>query len=139
MDGVFVLTRHDSHAPLTLRALDAGKHIFVEKPLALTEGDLDAIEQFTGGLVMVGFNRRFAPLAVEAKRRVSQRSGPLAVSITVNAGAIPRDHWTQDAQAGGGGIIREACHFFYLARFFVWSPINSPAGIPAARKGVTID
>ena len=140
IDTIFVLTRHDSHGPLALRALEAGKHLFVEKPLAIAEAELDAIEQASGGMVMVGFNRRFAPLAVEVRERVSRRSGPLAVNITVNAGAIARDHWTQDAIAGGGRIVGEGCHFIDLARFLVGHPIASMAVVPAAtRNGATVD
>jgi predicted dehydrogenase/threonine dehydrogenase-like Zn-dependent dehydrogenase len=124
--SVFVLTRHDSHASLTLRALEAGKHVFVEKPLALTEPELDevvAASRRTGRMVMVGFNRRFAPLAIELGRELAGRSGPAALVLTVNAGAIPRDHWTQDPVAGGGRIVGEACHFIDLARALVRSPI----------------
>lgn len=140
IDTVFILTRHDSHASLALRALECGKNVFVEKPLALTESELDAIEGSSRGLVMVGFNRRFAPFAVEARRHVSTRTGPLALNIIVNAGAIPREHWTQDAQVGGGRIVGEACHFIDLARFLVGDRITSLDVIPAvSRNGAPID
>lgn len=125
--SVFVLTRHDSHASLTIRALEAGKHVFVEKPLALTEAELDAVEEAaarSGRHLMVGFNRRFAPLAVEVRELTRGRAGPLSIVVTVNAGAIPGDHWTQDPLLGGGRIVGEACHWMDLARSLVAAPIT---------------
>ena len=126
VDAVFVLTRHDSHAGLAKRALEAGKHVFVEKPLALSMDDLEEVAEAakrSGRLLMVGFNRRFAPLSTAARRIVSGRTGPLSLILTMNPGAIPRDHWTQDPDAGGGRIVGEACHFIDLARFLVGAPI----------------
>jgi predicted dehydrogenase len=134
IETVFVLTRHDSHASLVLRALEAGKHVFVEKPLALSEEDLDRIERVardTDRLLMVGFNRRFAPFSREVASHLAARSGPVALNITVNAGAIPRDHWTQNADVGGGRIVGEACHFIDLARALVGQPI---AGVHATPR-----
>ncbi|HWA40200.1 MAG TPA: bi-domain-containing oxidoreductase, partial [Gemmatimonadales bacterium] len=125
--AVFVLTRHDSHAALALQALEAGKHVFVEKPLALTEEELDrvlAAAERAGRMVMVGFNRRFAPHAVELRRELAGRAGPVALVLTVNAGAIPRDHWTHSPVQGGGRIVGEACHFIDLARALVGRPIS---------------
>src|SRR5262249_18535556 len=104
------------------RALESGKHVFVEKPLALTIDDLVDVAtaaRSSDRLLMVGFNRRFAPLTREVIAEVSRRSGPLAVSITVNAGATPREHGTQSATVGGGRIIGEGCHFIDLARTLV--------------------
>ena len=127
VDTVFVLTRHDSHAPLVVRALDAGKNVFVEKPLALTEPELEdvaAAVDRSGRMLMVGFNRRFAPLTDEVRRLLQGRAGPLSVVATVNAGAIPRDHWTQDPMVGGGRIIGEACHWIDLARAMSGSRIE---------------
>jgi len=124
---VFVLTRHDSHASLALRALRAGKNVFVEKPLALQCEELDEIAdevERSGRLLMVGFNRRFAPLTDELRKRLSGRAGPLAMVITVNAGTIPSDHWTRDAEQGGGRIVGEGCHFIDLARCLAASPIT---------------
>jgi predicted dehydrogenase/threonine dehydrogenase-like Zn-dependent dehydrogenase len=138
IDTVFILTRHDSHAPLVVRALEAGKHVFVEKPLALSEDDVDRIEDAasaSGRLVMVGFNRRFAPLAREVSRHVAARSGPLVVNIMVNAGSIPRNHWTQDPAVGGGRIAGEACHFIDLARALVGHPIAHLEVTSAATRG----
>ncbi|HEY9428579.1 MAG TPA: bi-domain-containing oxidoreductase [Gemmatimonadaceae bacterium] len=143
VDTVFVLTRHDSHAKLALRALDSGKHVFVEKPLALRENDLDDLEEAaarSGRLLMVGFNRRFAPLAAETLRVLSGRAGPVAMVMTVNAGAIPRDHWTQDPEVGGGRIVGEACHWIDLARYLAQSPVADLHVTSAAtRSGQPID
>ncbi len=132
---VFVLTRHDSHADLACRALAAGKHVFVEKPLALTADELAAVAsaaETSGRMVMVGFNRRFAPLTRELQRHLAGRRGPAAITMTVNAGVIPRDHWTQDERLGGGRIVGEACHFIDLARAIVGRPIAELAVMAAA-------
>ncbi|MGX1308054.1 putative dehydrogenase/threonine dehydrogenase-like Zn-dependent dehydrogenase [Amorphus suaedae] len=131
LDTVVITTRHDSHAQLVLRAIEAGKHVFVEKPLCLTEAELDAIEaartaRAAAGearLLMVGFNRRFAPLVVRMKALLTGASAPKAIVMTVNAGAIPADHWTQDPAVGGGRIIGEACHFVDLVRHLAGAPI----------------
>ncbi len=117
-DVVFVVTRHSQHAPLVCRALEAGKAVFCEKPLAITPEQLESVRQAlnkTGGHLMVGFNRRFAPLAQELKQFIKDR-GPLSVTYRVNAGPIPRDHWLADP-AEGGRIIGEACHFFDFFAF----------------------
>ncbi len=126
IDTVYVLTRHDSHARLAVRALDAGKHVFVEKPLALTEEELDEVEaaaERSGRLLTVGFNRRFAPLALELAGLLRGRAGPVSVVATVNAGAIPRTHWTQDPRVGGGRVVGEACHWMDLARSLVGASV----------------
>jgi predicted dehydrogenase/threonine dehydrogenase-like Zn-dependent dehydrogenase len=128
VDAVVIATRHDSHARLVCQALAAGKHVFVEKPLARNEQELEAVEaavQSARGLLMVGFNRRFAPHVVKATQLLQRISQPRAMVITVNAGAVPADHWTQDAQAGGGRIIGEACHFLDLARLMAGAPVES--------------
>ncbi len=132
-DTVVIATRHDSHARYVCAALRAGKHVFVEKPLCLTLQELTEIETALADarveghapLLMVGFNRRFAPQVVTMKRLLASVSGPKAVVITVNAGAIPADHWTQDLRKGGGRIIGEACHFIDLARHLVGAKIES--------------
>ncbi|HEW78525.1 MAG TPA: dehydrogenase [Phycisphaerales bacterium] len=123
--AVVIVTRHDTHADLVVEALKAGKHVFVEKPLALSRKELDAIATAYaeaaagdgGPLLMVGFNRRFAPQVRKMKTLLESVSGPKTFVMTVNAGAIPADHWTQDPIVGGGRIIGEACHFFDLLRF----------------------
>jgi predicted dehydrogenase/threonine dehydrogenase-like Zn-dependent dehydrogenase len=143
VDTVFVLTRHDTHARFALHALEAGKHVFVEKPLALSAEDLDALEQASGAsgtLLTVGFNRRFAPLTAELIAATRQRAGPLTLVITVNAGAVPADHWTQHPELGGGRIAGEGCHFIDLARAIVGAPILHAGATAAARAdGARID
>lgn len=133
-DAVVITTQHDSHSWLVLQALEAGKHVFVEKPLCLSLAELSQIESAyskacsqstTSPVLMVGFNRRFAPQIKKMKHLLSGVSGPKSFIMTVNAGAIPVDHWTQDAEAGGGRIIGEACHFIDLLRFMAGSPIES--------------
>ncbi len=123
---VVIATRHDSHAELVLQALAAGKHVFVEKPLCLTLEELSAIEASHSGeqLLMVGYNRRFAPLVHELQKQLKQLSGPMALIYTCNAGSIPADHWTQDPSLGGGRLLGEACHFVDLMRCLVASPID---------------
>jgi predicted dehydrogenase/threonine dehydrogenase-like Zn-dependent dehydrogenase len=133
VDTVVVATRHDSHAALVLRALATGKHVFVEKPLCLTIDELATIEAAyaraaegpTRPQIMVGFNRRFAPHVAQMKTLLAAVKGPKAFVMTVNAGAIPADHWTQDARVGGGRIIGEACHFIDLLRFLAGRTIVS--------------
>jgi predicted dehydrogenase len=127
VDAVVITTRHDSHAGLVLRALDAGKRVFVEKPLCLTLEELAEIESAYGRalnpLLMVGFNRRFAPQMQKMKMLLAATAAPKSFVMTVNAGAIASDHWTQDRTVGGGRIIGEACHFIDLLRFLADSPI----------------
>jgi predicted dehydrogenase len=128
IDTIVVATRHDTHASWARRGIEAGKHVFVEKPLALDLEDVDRIRstlERSSAILCVGFNRRYAPMAVRARDALRGRSGPLVVDILVNAGSIPRDHWTQRAEEGGGRIVGEAVHFIDLARFFVGAPIAS--------------
>lgn len=132
IDAVVITTRHDSHASLTCRALRGGKHVFVEKPLALTLDQIDEIESTLAEMraagkspiLMVGFNRRYAPHVVRMKQLLAGVSGPKAMVMTVSAGAIPASHWTQDPQVGGGRIIGEACHFVDLLRHLADSEIE---------------
>jgi predicted dehydrogenase len=131
---VFIATRHDSHAALAIRALQAGKHVFVEKPLALDGDELAAViaaAEAGPGLLTVGFNRRFAPMVLEAQKALGARTGPLAMTYRVNAGAIPRDNWVHGAQ-GGGRIAGEACHFVdTLAALCGSVPVEVEAASPA--------
>jgi predicted dehydrogenase len=125
---VVIATRHDTHASYACRALEAGKHVFVEKPLAVTDDDVARIEATLARhrpLLMVGFNRRFAPQVVKMRELLAGIREPKAFVMTVNAGAIPPEHWTQDAEAGGGRIIGEACHFIDLLRHLAGAPITS--------------
>jgi predicted dehydrogenase/threonine dehydrogenase-like Zn-dependent dehydrogenase len=137
INTVFITTRHNTHAQLVVEALEAGKHVFVEKPLALNREALarvaQAIETNTNIHLMVGFNRRFSPLVTQMKQLLAQRSQPLSLIYTVNAGAIPPSHWTQDANVGGGRIIGEACHFVDLLRHLVGQSI---AGVEACMMGM---
>jgi predicted dehydrogenase/threonine dehydrogenase-like Zn-dependent dehydrogenase len=133
VDAVVIATRHDTHADLVCRALDAGKHVFVEKPLALDHDELARIAaardraEAAGRrpVVMVGFNRRFAPQILEMKSLLGGVPGPKSFIMTVNAGSVPRDHWTQDRRVGGGRIAGEACHFLDLLRYLAGAPIAS--------------
>ncbi len=128
-DAVVVSTRHDTHADYVVRALGVGKHVFVEKPLALRLDDVDRIEQAAAArpdrLLMVGFNRRFAPQVVKLKQLLAGTPGAKTFVMTVNAGAIPGQHWTQDPAIGGGRLLGEGCHFFDLLRFLAGAPVES--------------
>jgi predicted dehydrogenase len=128
INAVVIATRHDSHASLAQRALGRGKHVFVEKPLAIRREELELVRQAYDAakpapILTVGFNRRFAPQAAQMKDLLRGSSEQKSVIITVNAGAIPANHWTQDSEVGGGRIIGEACHFIDLARFLVGAQI----------------
>jgi len=133
LNAVVIATRHDSHAGLVCRALDARKHVFVEKPLALTDEEFTEIETARAGavasgfvpVVMVGFNRRFAPQVLKIKNLLAGDAGPKSFVMTVNAGAIPAGHWIQDHAVGGGRIVGEACHFIDLLRFLAGAPITA--------------
>lgn len=127
VDTVVIATRHDSHARYVLHALRAGKHVFVEKPLCLTLEELDEIEREAvarrGQLLMVGFNRRFSPHVLRMRELLAPIDSPKSFVLTVNAGRVPPDHWTQDPQVGGGRIIGEGCHFVDLLRCLAGYPI----------------
>lgn len=143
INAVFILTRHDAHARMAFEALEAGKHVFVEKPLALNREELamvrDALERADERHFLVGFNRRFSPLSESVRVLLAERSQPLSVIYTVNAGAIPSDHWTQDPQVGGGRIIGEACHFIDLIRSWIGVPIiGLEARMMGDAPGVTV-
>lgn len=122
--AVIIATRHASHAELAEKALRAGKTVFVEKPLAMTEEQLAAVaaaQRETGGRLTVGFNRRFSPLSQALKAELSRRSSPVALLIRVNAGAIAPTHWIQRLEEGGGRIVGEMCHFVDLAAYLAGS------------------
>lgn len=119
VDLVIITTRHDLHAKQVIESLENGKHVFVEKPLALTHEELDGIiskyqSLSTGLSVNVGFNRRFSPYARKAKELLGGATGDLNMIATMNAGFIPKEVWVQDIKIGGGRIIGEACHFIDL-------------------------
>ena len=133
-----ILTRHDSHIPLVLKGLQAGKHVFVEKPLAVNPEQLQDLEDYikknSSGmpLLMTGFNRRFAPLALELAKFLAGRLEPLFAHYRVNAGTLPLTHWQHDPVHGGGRIVGEGCHFIdFLAFLAGGAPVSVSAyGLP---------
>ena len=137
INTVAIVTRHNSHARFVAQALLAGKHVFVEKPLALTMAELESVQSAyaTGGRqLMVGFNRRFAPQVQTIKRLLKSVRVPKTFVMVMNAGAIPAEHWTQDPAVGGGRIVGEACHHIDLMRFLAGAPIVS---VQARRLGAS--
>ncbi|MDF1683531.1 MAG: bi-domain-containing oxidoreductase [Legionellaceae bacterium] len=135
-----IATRHNTHASLVAKALSVGKHVFVEKPLAITFEELAEVEAayYAASMrdkkqhLMVGYNRRFSPHIQKMKALLAQVQEPKSFMMTMNAGAIPADHWTQDLTVGGGRIIGEACHFIDLMRYLAGSEIIS---VQARRMG----
>ncbi|MCF6775574.1 bi-domain-containing oxidoreductase [Thiotrichales bacterium 19X7-9] len=142
LDVVVVATRHNQHARQVINALKAKKHVFVEKPLALSIEELNEIQaayqQADDKLLMVGFNRRFAPQVQTIKRLIDQHKAPKSFIMTVNAGEIPQAHWTQDVAVGGGRIVGEGCHFIDLLRFLAQSKIVSYSAV-SVRSSVSGD
>ncbi len=133
IDVVVITTQHNSHANFALKALAAGKHVFVEKPLCMTYEELAEIKEFfesaeqdpqSRPMLMVGYNRRFAPHVQIVKKRLDSVKGPKSFIMTMNAGSIPATHWTQDPERGGGRILGEACHFVDLMRYLCGHPIR---------------
>ena len=127
IDLILVATRHDTHASLTLRGLQSGKHVFVEKPLATNLGELELIKDFyqtheSPPNLFVGFNRRFSKYSQEIKKHTNKRINPLVIHYRMNAGFIPLDHWVHD---NGGRIVGEGCHIIDLMTFFVGAKIIS--------------
>ena len=137
---VAVVTRHNTHARFVAQALRAGKHVFVEKPLAITHEEFSEVEAAyreahdagSKPHLMVGFNRRFSPQVQKMKSLLASVKEPKSFVMVMNAGAIPAEHWTQDRAVGGGRIIGEACHYFDLMRFLAGSEIVS---VQARRMG----
>lgn len=121
INTVFIATPHNSHASYTMEALKAGKNVFVEKPLAMNYDELEEVKKVyfeSNQKLMVGFNRRFSPIAEKIKSEFANNGEPKVVNIRVNAGFIPKDHWTQNKNIGGGRIIGEMCHFIDLMQYF---------------------
>ncbi|MER9052098.1 bi-domain-containing oxidoreductase [Mesorhizobium sp. M0923] len=135
INAVVIATRHDTHAGLICEALKFGKHVFVEKPLALSQREIQRIEIAYNGalasglspLLTVGFNRRFSPHVRKIKQLLTLAKETKSFVVTVNAGDVPAQHWTHDLAVGGGRIVGEACHFVDLLRFLAASPITSHA------------
>lgn len=129
--GVIVATRHDTHATLVMTGVEAGKAVFVEKPLCLTEGELESIESVVSAarrsgeipFVMVGFNRRFAPATELLRSRLANAEGPINIVYRINAGRIPSGTWVTNEE-GGGRILGEVCHFVDLCAYLAASPVN---------------
>jgi predicted dehydrogenase/threonine dehydrogenase-like Zn-dependent dehydrogenase len=142
---VVIATRHDQHADQVVRSLAAGKHVFVEKPLAISWGDLERVVAAhpaaeNAPLLMVGFNRRFSPALQKLQRLLTDRRSPLVIQYRLNAGYIPLDHWLH-GPAGGGRNVGEACHMYDVFRFLAGSPVRSveatainPGSLPYARN-----
>jgi predicted dehydrogenase len=126
VDLVLITTRHNLHAGMTINCLEAGKHVFVEKPLALNSKELEdviAAQQSSGKTVMVGFNRRFSPHAVKMKSLLG--TSQMNIIATMNAGNIPASVWVHDMLIGGGRIIGEACHFIDLITYLTGSKVKA--------------
>ena len=129
INAVLVMTRHDSHADLTARALGAGKNVFCEKPLALNWVGLNKVIEARAvtktAFFQIGFNRRFAPAAIRLRDGLAGQPGPKTIQMRINAGKVEADHWIHAPEEGGGRLLGEACHFVDLARFLIGSPIVS--------------
>jgi polar amino acid transport system substrate-binding protein len=140
---VVVGTRHDLHAELAIKTLSLNKHVFVEKPLAMSEEDLSKVLDVadnSSGQLMVGFNRRFSPLARQAKDFFAGRNAPLSIIYRINAGRIPKDHWIQDPVQGGGRIIGEVCHFIDFMEFITGAlPISVFAESVSGTNALSVD
>ena len=141
VNAVAIATQHDLHARLVCEALEAGKHVFVEKPLCLNREELDRInrayrssDEGRSQIVLVGFNRRFSPHTVKVKELIAGRHGPLCMNMTVNAGDIPADHWVHDPVKGGGRIIGEGCHFIDLLSYIAGSPVATVSAVMAGNE-----
>jgi len=128
VDLAFITTKHNMHASMVLETIKANKSVFVEKPLALNDSELNAIIEAYNNHnvnVSVGFNRRFAPLAKKMKKLLGNDNTPLNIVATMNAGFIPAEVWVNDMEIGGGRIIGEACHYIDLCSYFAGSKVKS--------------
>jgi predicted dehydrogenase/threonine dehydrogenase-like Zn-dependent dehydrogenase len=139
INTVAILTRHHLHARQTVAALNAGKHVFCEKPLALNQIELNeiaaALEKPGAPLLMVGFNRRFAPLAVQMKAFLDRRHEQIYAHYRINAGFIPLGHWVHDPLQGGGRILGESCHFIDFITFLVGAPPTAVSALALPDNG----
>jgi len=132
VDAVVIATRHATHADLAIQALDAGKHVFCEKPLALTKDELEAVLASAArgrGILAVGFNRRFAPLLREMRAFLAEPSGRLAAAYRVSAGPLEKGHWTDQLDEGGGRILGEVCHFVDSLGFLAGAAVEGVQAI----------
>lgn len=138
---VVIGTRHDLHAQLAREALERGKNVFVEKPLALNDDELDAVlaaAEKSAGRLVVGFNRRFSPSAEQAKELFANRETPLSILYRINAGHLPKEHWAHDPFEGGGRIVGEVCHFVDLMQFLTGAKPVSVFAEPVSAKSPKI-
>ena len=129
VDAILIGTRHDQHAAMVIEALQAGKHVLVEKPLTLTRDELETIRDFydthqQAPVLLTGFNRRFSPFAQRAKELLANRTNPMILNYRMNAGHIPLSHWVH-TEEGGGRNLGEACHIYDLFTFFTKSKMVS--------------
>ncbi len=140
---VVIGTKNDTHAELARGALERNKHVFVEKPLALNDQQLESVLEAvaaSSAKLMVGYNRRFSPLVQRAKEFFSNREAPLSLLYRVNAGRIPNEHWMQNAQEGGGRIIGEVCHFIDLMQYLTGAlPVSVFAESISANSSKIVD
>jgi len=147
INAVLIGTRHDSHAPLVVQALNAGKHVFVEKPLCLREDEIPAVldaysrAAAQGLRLMVGLNRRYSPHAAQIRDFFGGRTNPLVMNYRVNAAPIDARNWIQDINVGGGRMIGEGCHFVDFMQFVAASPVIAVSAVSIAHQaaGVTND
>ena len=140
INTVVITTQHDTHARFVVEALNAGKNVFVEKPLCLSAEELQQVTKAyndNSQLLMVGFNRRFSPCTSFIKQKLSSRKDPLCMVFTVNSGFIPMEHWVHDLKTGGGRILGEGCHFIDLLRFITGSPIQTVQAITTLGHSLT--
>jgi threonine dehydrogenase-like Zn-dependent dehydrogenase/predicted dehydrogenase len=131
--AVVIATRHHLHAPFVLNGLKSDQHVFVEKPLCLDRDELEQIDAAmtnSRGSVMVGFNRRFAPATVEAKKLLSLQAGPKSMTYHVFAGELPKEHWYANIDESGGRILGEACHFFDFFTYMIGSRPMTISALP---------
>jgi predicted dehydrogenase len=138
---VVIATRHGLHASMVVEALKAGKDVFVEKPLALTIDELRAVAEACAsspGRLMVGFNRRFAPMITQIRDHFQNRSTPLMVHYRVNAGQVPAANWVHDPVEGGGRILGEVCHFVDLEHYLVGAPPQSVYATRLPAQGANV-
>ena len=138
INTVVIATRHHLHAAQVVRALECGKHVFCEKPLCLTEDELEQIERayrHAQNYLMIGFNRRFAPMAVTMKSFLAESGGPFSMHYRVNAGPLPADHWINDPEQGGGRILGEVCHFVDFLSFVCGSEPRMVRAESISRSG----
>jgi predicted dehydrogenase len=125
LDAVVIATRHNLHAAQTVAGLEAGKHVFVEKPMAISRAEVEAVRKAaarSGRIVLVGFNRRFASLSRRLAQHFEERASPLAMTYRVNAGRVAPESWIRDPAVGGGRIVGEVCHFVDLLSFLAGAP-----------------